>query len=380
MAKVVYRRFVPTFWNDPDVKRVLTRDQKTFLSYLFTNEHGHPCGIYRISLITILDELGFTPEESMGMFTGPVAPFATYDPVTEEVFVHAMAKHQIDEEGLHGKDKRIPWVEKQLTAVRAKHLVRAFRARYSAWNLDWAKINPGPEGNGGPTPQTKGLGKALGKTLPKLSTSESVPKKGNGSTTRKRKGHTKALGKPAAATATDKLSGSSPEAGRARTRESPPAEQPEGVAKAERRTAARRRARGMILGLYHLGHDVVELDEYRESMDVAMARWDAAVDGGEDPDVLTDRMALVRIVEEFPAGEPITVSVYFGRERDATRERCRAEWEKRQPVSRQLPSVDLMAMPPANAPPIPQTDPQRARRELEARIQEQHENRKAASA
>lgn len=211
MSKVVYRRFVPTFWNDPDVKRVLTLDQKAFLVYLFTNEHGHPCGVYRLPLLYVMDETGKTPEESMALFSGPLEAFCTYDPRTEEIFVHAMAKHQIDEDGLHGKDKRIPWVEKQLASVRAKHLVAAFSERYADWGLNWETFRPKPGGNGGPTPQTKGHSKGLGETLDKglpeplgqEPEAAGVPKERNGLVEPKQKGLMEGLGKPAAATAAE---------------------------------------------------------------------------------------------------------------------------------------------------------------------------------
>lgn len=137
-----YRRVTITFWTDPDVKNVLSRDEKLFLNYLFTNEHSHPCGVYRLRPIIVMDELEFTKAEMRAMLDGPLAPFATYDWRTEEVFVHAMAEHQIDGKGLHGQDKRIPWVTTALQMVHATHLVEAFRARYSEWNLPWAEVLP----------------------------------------------------------------------------------------------------------------------------------------------------------------------------------------------------------------------------------------------
>ena len=159
-----YRRTVITFWTDPDIKNVLTRDEKLFLTYLFTNEHSHPCGIYRLRPIIVADELEFSKDELRRMLTGPLAPFATYDWRTEEVFVHAMAEHQIDGNGLHGQDNRIKWVTTQLQMTHSHPLLEAFRARYGDWNLPWVEILE-PEFSTPKDPQ-EGASKGLPKGLP----------------------------------------------------------------------------------------------------------------------------------------------------------------------------------------------------------------------
>ncbi len=190
-AKVTYRRVVPTFWNDRDVRDVLDLVQKAVLLYTFTNEHAHPCGIYRLRPRDIdaeLKPLGY--DGFLELSAGPLAPFVTYDEDTEEVFVRAMAEHQIDG-GLHGKDLRIPWVEKQVASIRSDQLRRAFADRYEHWNLSRERMdvpetipgvdNSSSEGpsddasihrrNGGRAGKTKGLSegaseRALSKGLP----------------------------------------------------------------------------------------------------------------------------------------------------------------------------------------------------------------------
>ena len=186
MTKVTYRRVVPTFWSDPDVKEVLSLAEKAFLLYLFTNEHAHPCGVYRLRLLYIMDETGLDRPEALAWLRTTMAPFVTYDERTEEVFVHAMADHQIG--ALHGQDKRIQWVHKQVASIRSDTLRAAFWERYNEWNLDPAALAvPGdlgqsePAETGGNTRKRKGHRKGL--------------TKGHG------KGHGKALSKPAAATA-----------------------------------------------------------------------------------------------------------------------------------------------------------------------------------
>lgn len=144
-----YRRIVLTFWTDPDVHGVLSDKEKLLAAYLFTNQHSHPCGVYRIPPIVVMDELGFTRDEFLGMVDGPLATFVTYDRRTSEVFVHAMAEHQIDGNGLHGKDRRIQWVTTQLQLVHSPDLLHRFYARYGDWNLPWNVIFPDDDPDSG---------------------------------------------------------------------------------------------------------------------------------------------------------------------------------------------------------------------------------------
>lgn len=367
MSKVAYRRMVPTFWTDPDVKRPLTRDQKCFLIYLFTNPHAHPVGIYHLPLLYVTDELGFTPDEALEMFAGACARFATYDQETEEVFVHAMAEHQIDG-GLHGQDKRIPWVTKQLATVRSKKLLGGFRRRYAHWNIEWDQLPrvtpPTPGGNGSTTPQTKGHDKphtkGHTKALPKGSTKRSSgdgrkatdPKNRNGSTRPKTKG----LGKPAAATATaspatatDNVQLFPPDRVAGARGGEPPPEQPDGLSTEIRTATARVRASRIFATVFHRGQEAVQVGEYRETLEIALSRWDHAVASGRDPVELNDELALVRAVENFPVDEPITSAVYFGADRHQTRFLCEHERRKRATPTTLLPSVELPTMPAAES-------------------------------
>lgn len=135
------------------------------------------------------------------------------------------------------------------------------------------------------------------------------------------------------------------------TEPSPSSEQPDGLA-TEIRTATaaapppgRTRAAFLFATVFHLGHDAVELDTYRETLEVALNRWDQAVAAGRDPHELNAELELVRSVENFPADEPITSAVYFGADRHETRELCRHERMKRANPSPSLPAVELQPMP-----------------------------------
>ncbi len=138
---------VISFWNDPEVRGNraevdgLKLEEKAVLVYLITNEHSHPCGLYRLLPAYVKEELGVNRRKMRAFFSGPLAPFATYDWETLEVFVHNMAKHQFDG-GLHGQDKRLPWVMNQLLVIQSEVLKGAFRSRYPGWGFDYSTFPP----------------------------------------------------------------------------------------------------------------------------------------------------------------------------------------------------------------------------------------------
>ena len=142
-----YRRLVISFWNDPEVRGNraerdgLKLEEKAVLVYLITNEHSHPCGLDRLLPADVKAELGVNRRKMRVLLSGPLAPFATYDWETLEVFVHNMAKHQFDG-GLRGQDKRIPWVMNQLLLIQSDVLKGAFRSRYPDWGFDYDTFPP----------------------------------------------------------------------------------------------------------------------------------------------------------------------------------------------------------------------------------------------
>ena len=136
MAGENYRRVVPTFWTDPDVKRKLTRDQKLLLLYFCTSPHSNMIGVYYCPLAYAANETDLPMDDIRRAVAGALAAFLTYDEETEEVFVHALAKHNVGDEltadGKNGKpDHRIAGVAKLLEAVHSPRLRRAFLQRYA---------------------------------------------------------------------------------------------------------------------------------------------------------------------------------------------------------------------------------------------------------
>jgi hypothetical protein len=130
-----YGRVVRTFWTDPDIKP-LRREEKELLLYFCTSPHATMVGVYHCPLEYAAKESGTPIGEVREQVTGVLASFLTYDFDTEEVFVHALAKHNIGDElalkGKNGKpDNRIKSVEKFVEAVHSQPLRRAFLLRYA---------------------------------------------------------------------------------------------------------------------------------------------------------------------------------------------------------------------------------------------------------
>lgn len=140
MAGEPYGRVVRTFWTDLDIKP-LPREQKELLLYFCTSPHANMIGVYHCPLEYAAKESGTPITEVEQFVAGPLAKFLTYDYESEEVFVHALAKHNIGDElslkGKNGKpDNRIKSVEKYVEAVHSTALRRAFLLRYAqAYNL-----------------------------------------------------------------------------------------------------------------------------------------------------------------------------------------------------------------------------------------------------
>lgn len=121
-----YCRISPSFWTDPDVRRPLTLEQKHLLLYYFTSPHTNMIGFYYLPLFLAAHETGIPVEDVRAWTLGVLSKFVSYDEETEEILVHAAAKHQIGTD-LKTKDKRVTAVERHLKnghsqALRAKFL------------------------------------------------------------------------------------------------------------------------------------------------------------------------------------------------------------------------------------------------------------------
>ena len=159
--KEMFRRVVARFW--PETRRLLkTAEEKCAALYLLTGPDSHASGLYRLDPIQIETYASMDEDTFLESVTdGPLSQIATYDRATGEILIYRMASHQIGP--LHGKDRRIQWLEKHIKTIRSMTLRSKFRDIYEAdgWNLDFDGIAPTPTG-GKPSNGAKKEGAFIG--------------------------------------------------------------------------------------------------------------------------------------------------------------------------------------------------------------------------
>jgi len=133
-----YAKVAPQFWTGTTGRAIKAagRDTQVVALYLITAPSSNMIGLYYLPLPTLCHEVGISPRAARRAL-GRLAElrFASYDPATEHVFVHEMARFQM-EESLKPGDKRIPGAINELRAVRAPNFVREFQTKYaSAFHL-----------------------------------------------------------------------------------------------------------------------------------------------------------------------------------------------------------------------------------------------------
>lgn len=143
MAGGDYGRVRHTFWTDPDIKRVLTPEQKTLLLYYFTSPHRTLIGLYYCPLEYAASETGLPLEQVREWTTGALSRFVTYDVQTEEILVHRAGRHQVGDV-LAEKDNQRKAIEKACAEAHSATLVRRFLELYEHWSLA-VPVPPEPE-------------------------------------------------------------------------------------------------------------------------------------------------------------------------------------------------------------------------------------------
>ena len=128
-----YGKVAPTFWTGHTGKqiRAMGPEAQVIALYLMTSPHANMLGLYYLPLPYIAHETG-SPFEgaSKALLSLSEASFCTYDPDTEMVFVHEMAKYQIGDE-LKPNDKRVVGIEKELSKLPKSKLIGDFLERYA---------------------------------------------------------------------------------------------------------------------------------------------------------------------------------------------------------------------------------------------------------
>lgn len=172
MARASYRRVLPTFWTDPEVRR-LPQEQKHVLLYFFTSPHSNMIGLYWMPLDYAALETGIAREKIEEWVDGPLARWVTYDSETEEILVHGAAKHQVGDE-LKEKDNRLKKVANLLEETHSDRLVNQFLELYSDWPLNVEPRNVDNLGKNTPSKDLASPSEAPSEPLRSHSSSSSI--------------------------------------------------------------------------------------------------------------------------------------------------------------------------------------------------------------
>lgn len=128
-----YSKISGKFWTGATGKLLRGEPEAQLVAlYLMTSPHSNMIGVFTLPVAYIAYETGLPFEgASKGLERCIEVAFCTYDYVSESVFVHEMAAHQIGE-GLKAGDKRMVGVRKQFDQLAAGVVKSAFHARYNA--------------------------------------------------------------------------------------------------------------------------------------------------------------------------------------------------------------------------------------------------------
>lgn len=155
----MYRIVKTSFWSDNKIRR-LTREERSLLLYLFTNQHTHISGIYYLPLPLISHEFNATTEEIKDMLEGLVEKeIIEFDYDEQVVWVRNMLRHQVSNIS--------PNVSKsttsQLETLHDVPLIKNFLDYYHHFNIQYkgyrikpqkvAKPKPKPEPKPDPKPE-----------------------------------------------------------------------------------------------------------------------------------------------------------------------------------------------------------------------------------
>lgn len=105
----------PKFWIGDTGKRLRGDANAQVLAvYLMTSPHAHATGVYHCPVLYMAHETGLSIEGASKALRRLIEEsFCEYEEASETIFVKNMATHQIAEQ-LDPKDKRIPWLKKEL--------------------------------------------------------------------------------------------------------------------------------------------------------------------------------------------------------------------------------------------------------------------------
>lgn len=128
-----YGKIVRRFWRDPEI-RALPKQARELLLYYCSAPDGNSTGIFMAPPHVVAHDTGIPAKRVPQLLKQYLRRYVTYDPRTEEVFVHNAARHSLGRT-LMPADKRRTFVERVLAKVRSDLLRDEFVRRYQEWSI-----------------------------------------------------------------------------------------------------------------------------------------------------------------------------------------------------------------------------------------------------
>lgn len=128
-----YSKVSGTFWTGKTGKALRGDFQTQVVAmYLMTSPHANMIGVFHCPILYIAHETGSPIEgATKGLHRLCEEAFCTYDEDTEMVWVHEMAKFQIDEQLKHN-DRRVLGVQKLYDAMPPSRIKSGFFEKYAS--------------------------------------------------------------------------------------------------------------------------------------------------------------------------------------------------------------------------------------------------------
>lgn len=127
-----YRRVAPEFWTGSTGRqiRAMGRDVQVVALYLMTCGSSNDLGLYYLALPTLAHETGVNLQgATKALRRLSEAGFCSYDEESESVFVHEMARFQLDER-IEVRDNRHRWIVREAAKLQKYPQFGAWLARY----------------------------------------------------------------------------------------------------------------------------------------------------------------------------------------------------------------------------------------------------------
>lgn len=126
-----YAKVTPHFWTGSTGKQLRQCPEAMMVAmYLMTSPHANMLGLYYIPILYIAHETGLGIEgASKGLASAESAGFCSYDPDSEMVWVHEMARFQIADE-LKATDNRCKGIQSEYNSLPSNPYLEGFYAKY----------------------------------------------------------------------------------------------------------------------------------------------------------------------------------------------------------------------------------------------------------